>query len=113
MTTLEQSDAPLSGEDAPAPPSWPIDRIGLVLGPLALAIWLLMPRGPLTPEAPRLAGIMLPPIIWWVTEPIPIAVTGLVAVVLCVFLQAVPLESGKLDAARTVLAPFADPSVFF
>src|SRR5262245_2324979 len=113
MSTPQPNDVRLDGEDAAAPPGWPIDRIGLVLGPVVLTIWLLTPRGPLTPEAHRLAGIMLLTIIWWVTEPIPIAVTGLVAVVLCVFLQAVPVESGSLQAARTVLAPFADPSVFF
>jgi sodium-dependent dicarboxylate transporter 2/3/5 len=114
MSTEQQNDAPQLEESVPAAtPPWPIDRIGLVLGPLVLAIWLLTPQGSLTPEAHRLAGIMLLTIIWWVTEPIPIPATGLAAVVLCVFLQAVPAESGKLDAARTVLAPFADPSVFF
>jgi sodium-dependent dicarboxylate transporter 2/3/5 len=113
MSNVERDQ--ISGYDAePEPPrGWTIDRVGLVLGPLALLTWLLTPQGSLTPEAHRLAGIMLFTIIWWVTEPIPIAATGLAAVVLCVFLQAVPAEDGRLEAARTVLAPFADPSVFF
>jgi sodium-dependent dicarboxylate transporter 2/3/5 len=91
------------------------DRIGLCLGPLVLAGWIfLVDRGPLTPEAHRLAGIMLLTVIWWVTEPIPIAATGLLAVVLCVVLGAVPADAkGRFEATRTVLAPFADPSVFF
>jgi len=76
-------------------------------------IWLVHP-GSLTPEAHRLAGIMILTIVWWITEPIPIAVTGILAVCLAVVLQAVPADStGRVDAARTVLAPFADPSVFF
>lgn len=91
-----------------------INRVGLILGPLVLAAWLVLTdRGPLTPEAHRLAGVMLLTIIWWVTEPIPIPVTGLAALALCVLLGAVPAEAGKLEPARTVLAPFGDPSVFF
>jgi solute carrier family 13 (sodium-dependent dicarboxylate transporter), member 2/3/5 len=88
------------------------DRIGFVLGPLALIAWFLFTTpGALRPEAHRLAGILLLTFIWWVTEPIPIAATGLLAVVLCVVLG-VASDSGR-DATRAVLAPFADPSVFF
>jgi sodium-dependent dicarboxylate transporter 2/3/5 len=97
---------------AESEPAWlglPFDRIGLVLGPLVLLGWIfLVDPGDLTPQAHRLAGIMLLTIIWWLTEPIPIPVTGLLAVSLCVFLGVV-----TTSPARTVLAPFADPSVFF
>lgn len=87
------------------------DRIGLILGPLSLLAWLVfVPRGLMTVEAHRLFGILLWTIIWWMTEPIPIPATGLLAVVLATALGAVPKD---LDPARTVLAPFADPSVFF
>src|SRR6266545_7558403 len=88
------------------------DRIGFVLGPLALTGWFVFTDpGTLRPEAHRLAGILLLTFIWWVTEPIPIAATGLLAVVLCVVMGVVP-DPGR-DGTRAVLAPFADPSVFF
>jgi sodium-dependent dicarboxylate transporter 2/3/5 len=97
---------------APRRSAFSPDRIGFVLGPLALIAWFLFTTpGVLRPEAHRLAGILLLTFIWWVTEPIPIAATGLLAVVLCVVLG-VGSDSGR-DATRAVLAPFADPSVFF
>ncbi len=94
---------------------WSIDRLGLILGPLGMIAWILfVDRNSLSPEAHRLAGIMILTIIWWVTEPIPIAATGILSVSLAVILHAVPEDgTGKVDAARTVLAPFGDPSVFF
>jgi sodium-dependent dicarboxylate transporter 2/3/5 len=109
MESIEQDES-----EPAARPGWTPDRVGLVLGPAVLLIWLLTPHGPLSPEAHRLAGIMLLTIIWWITEPIPIPATGLAAVVLCMLLQAVPAEeTGKLEVARTLLAPFGSPSVFF
>ena len=89
-----------------------LDRIGLVLGPTVLIAWLtLVDPGPLTAHAHVLAGILLLTILWWITEPIPIAGTALLAIVLCIVLGAVPGTSR--EAVRTVLAPFAEPSVFF
>src|SRR5688572_17333658 len=86
----------------------PLDRIGLVLGPLVLVCWLtLVDPGPLTVHAHVLAGILLLTILWWITEPIPIAGTALLAIVLCIVLGAVP-GSGR-EPVRTVLAPFAEP----
>src|SRR5262245_22630168 len=101
-------------ESSSPPPALPIDRIGLVLGPVVmLAWWLLVPSG-LSPAAHTLSGILLLTFIWWVTEPIPIPATALLAVALCVMLEAVPLdEKGNPWSARRVLTPFADPSVFF
>jgi len=91
-----------------------IERVGFVLGPALMAGWLaLTGQFPVSPEAHRLAGILLLTIIWWVTEPIPIAATGLLAVVLCVILGAVPPDERAKDGVRTVLAPFADPTAFF
>lgn len=107
-----QSGDAASG-DAPVPGGI-VERAGWILGPAALVAWLFVPRGELGFEAHRLAGVLMFAVIWWVTEPIPIAATGLAAVVLCVVLGAVPPgENGKPDAARIALAPFADPSVFF
>lgn len=92
-----------------------MDRIGLLLGPLILAAWLVfVPQGDLTPEAHRLAGILLLTITWWLTEPIPIPITGLLAIGLCVLLLAVPgAEKPDYRPAHVALAPFADPSLFF
>jgi sodium-dependent dicarboxylate transporter 2/3/5 len=114
---------PTSDTDRPADDEWfeepawlrfPFDRLGLVLGPAVLIGWLLfVDRGNLSPEAHRLAGVMLFTVIWWVTEPIPIAATGILALVLCVVLGAVPATPGDKDPAGILLAPFADPSVFF
>ncbi len=91
-----------------------LSRIGLILGPLLLAGWLLTDPGPLSPQAHRLAGIMLLTILWWVTEPIPNPATGLLAVVLCLLLDVVP-DDGKSAAgpAGSMLAAFAEPTVFF
>ncbi len=105
--------APPSSAGPARPPLLTPDRVGFVLGPLVLIGWLLFTSpGTLRPEAHRLAGILMLTFIWWVTEPIPIAATGFLAVVLCVVLKAAPAEVGR-DAPRLVLAPFADPSVFF
>lgn len=90
--------------------------LGLALGPLLLVGWLfVVPPGTRSPEAHRLAGIMLLTVAWWITEPIPIPATGLLAIVLSVFLRAVPQTEagGAFQPARIVLAPLADPSVFF
>jgi sodium-dependent dicarboxylate transporter 2/3/5 len=98
-------------------PAWvrlPRDRIGLILGPFALIGWVgLVPTGPLTPEAHRLFGILILTLIWWITEPIPIPATGLLAVALTIILQSTPANETGRDSVRLVLAPFADPSVFF
>src|SRR5262245_48883386 len=91
-----------------------LSRIGLILGPLLLAGWLLTDPGPLSPQAHRLAGIMLLTVLWWVTEPIPNPATGLLAVVLCLLLGVVPDDGkGAAGPAATVLAAFAEPTVFF
>ncbi len=97
-------------------PEWlrvPWDRIGLVLGPAVLAAWLAWgPREGLTGEAQRLSGVLLLTIIWWLTEPIPIPITGLLAVVLAVVLGAVPTDGGK-SPATVALAPFGNPTLYF
>ena len=93
---------------------FPFDRWGLVLGPLAMVAWLAWgPQQGLTPEAHRLAGVLILTIVWWITEPIPIAVTGLSAVVLSVIIGAVPVEAGTFDQARIAFAQFGNPTVFF
>lgn len=65
------------------------------------------------PEAVRLAGIPILTVLWWIVEPIPLAAIGLLAIVLCVILGAVPAAEQVKEGVRTVLAPFADPAAFF
>lgn len=112
---FEERSAAVAAEEAALPAGLPVDRIGLILGPILLIAWLLfVPRGELTPEAHRLCGIFLFTVFWWITEPIPIAATGLAALVLAAALDAVPPNSkGEYDTARTILRPFGDPSLFF
>ncbi|MEX2139696.1 MAG: DASS family sodium-coupled anion symporter [Pirellulales bacterium] len=96
----------------------PLDTIGLVAGPLVLIVWLLNEDPSLAADAVmryRLGGVMLLTILWWLTEPIPIPVTGLLAVVLAVVLGVIPADESQSASAafKAVFAPFADPTVFF
>jgi solute carrier family 13 (sodium-dependent dicarboxylate transporter), member 2/3/5 len=78
--------------------------IGLFLGPLVgLAVYLMdMPS--LSPKAHFLAAILGWIVIWWVCEPIPLAMSALLGSVLCVIF-------GVADA-KTVFAPYADPIIY-
>jgi sodium-dependent dicarboxylate transporter 2/3/5 len=86
----------------------------MVMGPVAMAVWLMSPApAGFTPEAHRFAGVFLLTIIWWVTEPIPIYVTGLLAVALASVVGVFPADWPAERITRTLFAPFANPSVFF
>ena len=78
--------------------------VGLVLGPVAMAIVLLWPMPGLSPEAHRLAGIVMLVVVWWVTEAIPIPITALVG-------PALTVVFGVADTTAA-FAPFADPLIF-
>ncbi|MBY0589171.1 DASS family sodium-coupled anion symporter [bacterium] len=97
-------------------PGW-LQRAGMVIGFLILAVggcWTLI--DPTLSTAGRLGFVLLFTILWWLTEPIPIAATGLLSVVVAVALGAVPVPSAAGtggSVAKVALAPFADPSVFF
>lgn len=85
-----------------------------MLGPAVMLAWLAMPHhDALTPEAHRFAGVFLLTVIWWVTEPIPIAATGLLSVALAAMVGGVPASWPTEKIARNAFAPFASPSVFF
>ena len=76
--------------------------------------WICSPKPlSLTPEAHRFAGVFLLTVIWWVTEPIPIAATGLLSVVLAAFVGVFPHDFPVEQIPRVLFAPFASPSVFF
>ena len=80
------------------------NTIGLFLGPLvALAMYSVdMPS--LSPKAHVLAAILSWTVVWWVCEPIPLAMTALLSSVLCVVFG--------VGEARAVFAPYADPIIY-
>lgn len=78
---------------------------GAVLAPLALiAVYLLLAESSLTPEARKLSAILAAVALLWMTETLPLPVTGLLAAVLCVVL-------GVADE-KTALQSFAHPLIF-
>ena len=118
----------LAGEEAPFDRAR--RRIGVWLGPLTFAILLLAPRPargvwlglalagcvmskvpglmlaplPLEWRAHRLAAVMALVVIYWITEPLPLAVTAFLGPAVAVVLGIAP--------ARKALEPFADPVIF-
>ena len=79
-------------------------RVGLSLAPLLFVLVLLLPFPQLTPEAHRLAAVLVLVIVLWVTEGLPLPVTALLGPLLAVMLQVAPV--------RVVFAPFANPLIF-
>ncbi len=77
--------------------------VGLFLGPLVAAVIYVVPLS-LQPKAHTLAAILGLVVTWWMTEPIPIPVTALLGVVLCIVAGIAP--------ALQALGPFADPTIF-
>jgi sodium-dependent dicarboxylate transporter 2/3/5 len=85
--------------------------IGLFLGPVVLAVMLAIPFD-LEPEQHRLAAILAFVVVWWVTEAIPIPITGLLGVVLCAVLQAAPAPEEGDTYADVVFGFFVDDNIF-
>jgi sodium-dependent dicarboxylate transporter 2/3/5 len=79
-------------------------RIGIVSGPLAFAVVLLLPLPALSPEAHRLAAIMALVIVFWITEVLPLPVTALVGPVLAVMMG--------VATVTDAFAPIANPLIF-
>jgi len=82
-----------------------IKSIGLVLGPLVLAFFLLTiaPEG-MSDTAWMTAGVALLMAVWWATEAIPIAVTSLLPIVLFPILGVMPIKAAT--------SPYANPLIF-
>jgi solute carrier family 13 (sodium-dependent dicarboxylate transporter), member 2/3/5 len=78
-------------------------RVGVWLGPLLCAGLLLAPL-PLEPRAHALAALMALVIVYWITEPLPLAVTAFLGPALAVVFGVAP--------ARKALEGFADPVIF-
>ncbi len=79
-------------------------RVSLWLGPFIFLIMLFLPFPSLSPAAHGLAAIVLWVIVWWIGEPIPLPMTAILGVILCVLL-------GIADI-KTALSPFSDPVIF-
>jgi solute carrier family 13 (sodium-dependent dicarboxylate transporter), member 2/3/5 len=79
-------------------------RISLFAGPLLALALLLRPMPGLSREAHLLAAIIGWIVVWWIGEPVPLPVSALLGALLCVL-------AGVADA-KTVLAPFAEPTIF-
>lgn len=76
---------------------------GLFLGPLlALAVYI----APIHVKQPAhtLAAVLTWVVVWWVTEPVPIPITALLGVILCVL-------TGVASATKA-FAPLADPTIY-
>jgi hypothetical protein len=78
-------------------------RAGLLIAPFLFLVVLLLPLG-LEPRAHRLAAILAGSIVLWITEAVPLPVTGLLGVALAVLFG--------VDTVREVLVPFSDHLVF-
>jgi sodium-dependent dicarboxylate transporter 2/3/5 len=79
-------------------------RVGSVLAPLLFGVvwWCDFPA--LSPEAHRLAAIMIAVVVLWISEALPLPITALLGATGCVLLQ--------VAKPQEVFAPFADPMMF-
>src|SRR5512144_553605 len=80
------------------------NTIGLFLGPLVAVALYSIDMPSLSPKAHVLAAILSWTVVWWVCEPIPLAMTALLSSVLCVVFG--------VSEARAVFAPYADPIIY-
>jgi solute carrier family 13 (sodium-dependent dicarboxylate transporter), member 2/3/5 len=91
------------------------------IGVIALIYWLTMVPGVWESPSKRLLGLWVTTIWFWITEPIPLAISGLLAVggsfLLGIPQQIPPLPNEPAKNSATVLkelfTPFGSPSVFF
>ncbi len=78
-------------------------RIGLWLGPLLFGVVLLTADGLEWPQR-ALAAIFALVIVWWISEALPLAVTAIFAVLMCVFMG--------VGDEETVLGAFGNDTIF-
>lgn len=79
--------------------------VGFILGPLFLAMTLLLPPPAQMPEeAWRAAGLMLLMATWWSTETIPIPATALIPICL--------IPALGLGSIKEATSPYANPIIF-
>ncbi len=86
--------------------------IGLFLGPVAFLIMYYLPL-PLPREQHTLAAILTFTIVYWLSEAIPIPVTAVLALALCVVFNVPSVGPNAEDTpGDIVFAGFADPVIF-
>lgn len=78
--------------------------IGFFLGPATGLTLYFLPMPALSPAAHTLAAILGLVIVWWITEPVPIPIAGLVGLALCVLLG--------VEVPKKVFLAFSDPVIF-
>jgi solute carrier family 13 (sodium-dependent dicarboxylate transporter), member 2/3/5 len=107
-----KNDTQLANADEPFTEISPLEekiefwrqRVSLFLGPLLAFVLLLVPMPAISAQAHILAAIIGWVVVWWIGEPVPIPVSAILGAVLCIL-------AGVGDA-KTVLAPFAEPTIF-
>lgn len=83
---------------------------GLFLAPSAFLVMLLAPI-PLPWNQKALAAIFVFVILFWLTEAIPIPVTAILALALCVIFQ-VPAAAGSQSSTQVVFSSFTSSTIF-
>jgi len=76
----------------------------MFLAPILFAVMLALPLSSLTPEAHRLAAILVLVVALWVSEALPLPVSALLGPLLAIVMRVAP--------APKALASFADPIIF-
>ena len=84
--------------------------VGLVLGPVAFLIVYFAPMD-LEPNQQTLAAILAFTIVWWLSEAVPIPVTAVLALALCVIFSVVEAPEGD-TTGDVVFGAFASPTIF-
>jgi sodium-dependent dicarboxylate transporter 2/3/5 len=85
---------------------------GLILGPIALLVMLLVPL-PLESNQQTLAAILAFTIVYWLSEAIPIPATAVLALALCVLLNVPGVGLNAEDAPGDVVyGAFASDTIF-
>lgn len=86
--------------------------IGLFLGPVAFLIMYFLPL-PIESNQQTLAAILSFTIVYWLSEAIPIPVTAVISLALCVVLNVPDVGPNADDApGDIVFGAFADPTIF-
>jgi solute carrier family 13 (sodium-dependent dicarboxylate transporter), member 2/3/5 len=84
--------------------------VGLVLGPIAFLLMYFAPL-PLEQDQHTLAAILVFTIIYWLSEAIPIPVTAVLALALCVLFTIVPAPPDD-TTGDVVYGAFSSPTIF-
>jgi len=86
--------------------------VGLILGPIAFLVMLLLPL-PLEPNQQTLAAILVFTIIYWLSEAIPIPATAVLALALCVLFNVPDVGPNADDSPGDVVyGSFASDTIF-